>query len=115
MVDKKNIGKIQIIVGVVILVIGLLCSFYLIPLKKSSEEKMNTLNFAFQESLNQTENVSEDVRLTESIYFVEEASRANYNYNNQKSLILLSSLILIVLSFMIIMQGMINFGGKDGK
>ena len=115
MVDRKIIGKVQIIIGIIILVVGILGFFSLIYLKNNFEKEQVNFNKLFQQAINQNEDLSEEGQLVEINSFRNEAYRMIYDYKNQKYFIILASAILIVLSLIFLTHGLLNLENKNGS
>lgn len=110
MVMKKRgrLGKIQFTGGIIILIIGILGLFSLIYLKYDFGKKTEGHYEYLQEIMKESGNLSEQIRIAEAIKFINEEERMKYNYYNQKYFLISTSVILIILSFVLITQGLIN-------
>ena len=109
MVKKRTIGKIQLIIGIFILIIGIAGLFSLILLKNYFENKITRFGENFIENFNkETGNWSMEFKIIYANNFENEVFLMMYNYNNQKYLILSTSIVLIVLAIFFITEGLLN-------
>ena len=109
MVKKRTIGKIQLIIGIFILIIGIAGLFSLILLKNYFENKITRFGENFIENFNkETGNWSTEFKIIYTNNFENEVFLMMYNYNNQKYLILSTSIVLIVLAIFFITEGLLN-------
>lgn len=112
MVSKKTIGKIQFIIGIIILVIGILGLVYSIEKYLDLNETLNSASLSEQQK-ESMENVSEEFK---ALINLNSANIKISSISLKYSLVfplMSTSIILIILSLIFITQGLLNKSGNQ--
>ncbi len=113
LIKKETIGKIQLTLGIILLVGAILGGVY--TYQKINEEKEDFTNlFALDDSEHWKFNssVSNESKLALAIYRTDLIMENKFSYEDQLASLQYSLIIIILLSLMMILQGLANRGDK---
>jgi len=118
MVSKEEVGKFQLIIGIVLLVLGVIGFLSLIYFKWDFEDKTNSLQQNFQDNLEDYKNsdeFSKEFRAIGTNIFIDEVNKEILHYQQQRNFVLMISATLVLFSLIFISQGLVNKAEGYGK
>jgi hypothetical protein len=107
---KEQIGKLQIILGIFVLIIvitGLIIAFNWDKEQKRTNQKIQEDFYANFQNL-QEKNLSNETAMLTAMSFIDRLERSNYNFENRMTQIILFSIIMFILSLIFITEGLSN-------
>lgn len=114
MVKKTTIGKIQLIIGIILLIGGIIGFFSVNMVQNNLNTGLNTKGEGIRDYLeNDYQNLTEQSKMIIRLEFHSDINRLFLIYADILGKILLASGFAIILSLLFITQGLANMGGKS--
>ena len=110
MVKKTTIGKIQLVLGIVILIFGLLLIFYLIPKITGASlfSTLSSINIATPESMPGYNNFSDEAKAILKFEYWNLSTNVSNLFNYTKLFAILLFIVTIISSVILILEGLAN-------
>ena len=105
---KRQIGKLQIIIGILVLIMSLTGLLIANNWNKEQKRLNKDLTEDFFYSFKESKNSSNETKIMVAIDFTNKVERSYYSYTEKITSMILFSIIAFILSLMFLTQGLSN-------